>query len=251
MFLADLTAPPSAVWVSRHTVSPVGQAGCSGYRRVRHRFLPAAFVLIAALVAIAPSTAQAACVVSGGQSGDTPSEWSLTVTSSRGVSCSQAKRVMRKCGEASRVPGWRVTDVPGIDVKFTRRGNSHRWFRAYEAGGSPRCLERLARSAAHQRKAAADAAARPRYRLRACGTIPANTEGVAARERVRARGMSCQRAREMVIASNAGDPIPGGYQCTGSGEGSFCARTLSLAARLSSEPSIRPYHRYAQGDFKV
>lgn len=213
--------------------------------------LLAALVLIAAGLAVSPPAAQAACIVSGGQGGDSPSEWSLTVTSSHRVTCSQAKRVMRVCGEASVVPGWRVTDVPGIDVKFTRRGNKSRWFRAYEAGGSPRCLERLARSTVVRRLADARMAARTRYRLRACGTISASTEGVSARERIRARGMSCHRAREMIRASNAGGATPGGYRCVSSGEGSFCARTFSLAARLSSKPSIRPNYRYAQGDFRV
>ena len=58
-----------------------------------------------------------------------------------------------------------------------------------------------------------------RYSERACGSIPAVTEGVEASERVFGAGVPCAQARSIVQASNELGTRPDGWDCLGSGEG--------------------------------
>lgn len=64
--------------------------------------------------------------------------------------------------------------------------------------------------------------ARVTYRLRRCGIVTLRGEVGPAPHRVTARGVTCRRARKIVIASSLGRP-PRGWSCTGSGAESLCA----------------------------
>ncbi|MGK2939629.1 MAG: hypothetical protein ACSLFR_17810 [Solirubrobacteraceae bacterium] len=94
-------------------------------------------------------------------------------------------------------------------------------------------------------------ASRTKYKLKRCGTIATTTEGVSAREKVLARGVSCDFARRVLRASNVGKRIPRGWVCTGSGEGAWCAASSSAASEVAGDEAVRPYRRYVQGDLTV
>ncbi len=69
------------------------------------------------------------------------SEYSLTVTfRSKGVTCAQAKVVMRACTKSKTVAGWKVTATDNGRVKFTNRANTKRRFVAMPAGAGIPCV---------------------------------------------------------------------------------------------------------------
>lgn len=107
--------------------------------RPRRPVSPLCLLAITAALAAssaAPASAHAACSVSGG-SGE--GEWSLTVTSRSGISCTGAKAVIRSCGKKRSVPGWRVSVGSGKGPTFRKKNGSMR-FSTMAAGGSPKCV---------------------------------------------------------------------------------------------------------------
>lgn len=104
---------------------------------IRLRVVAALLAAAAALAAgSGPASAGAACTVSGG---DDFSEWSLTVTSRSGISCSGAKAVIRSCAKKRSVPGWRVSVASSKGPKFSKKRGPQR-FSTMAAGGSPKCV---------------------------------------------------------------------------------------------------------------
>lgn len=88
----------------------------------------------------ATAASAAPCQISGG--GDM-SEYSLTVTfKSKGVTCAQAKVVMKACVKRSTVQGWKVAATDSGRVRFTNKADKTRRFVALPAGGSIACVDK-------------------------------------------------------------------------------------------------------------
>lgn len=98
-----------------------------------------ATTLALAAGAAAPASAGAACTVNGGNGGNREGEWSLTVTSRSGISCTGAKAVIRSCAKKRSVPGWRVSIASSKGPTFRKKNGSMR-FSTMAAGGSPKCV---------------------------------------------------------------------------------------------------------------
>ena len=107
--------------------------------RLRRSALPLCLLATTAALAAstaAPANASTACTVNGGN-GD--GEWSLTVTSRSGISCTGAKAVIRSCAKKRSVPGWRVSIASSKGPTFRKKNGSMR-FSTMAAGGSPKCV---------------------------------------------------------------------------------------------------------------
>ena len=91
-----------------------------------------------------------------------------------------------------------------------------------------------------------------RYSERACGTIPAITEGVEASERVYGAGVPCAQARWRSCRRATTLDAPDGWECLGSGEGVLCVETMGydISMLIGNEKLLR-YYRRVRGDLRV
>jgi hypothetical protein len=197
-----------------------------------------------------PSPVTAACSTSGGRSGPTPSEWTLTVTARKGVGCAVARRVMRRCGARRVVSRWTPRTTKGSSITFLRKRNRQRRFSAILAGGTPRCLRPIVASSPRASSVRQGQSNQGPRRLRRCGSVPIVTEGVAGRALITARGVRCRVARRTASRSGRSGRSPRGWTCLGSGDGVFCAPgSASRVQQLRGRPQLQRHRRYVKARY--